>query len=209
MCVRVSLRVFLVVLVVVLVARGDHRRAVDRTITPGEAGFDVVVATIDLLRGLNIFPDNNRLLRRIAYAETRDGVDFATYRPGYDGGIWQVDEIIFLQTKNLTLFPNLAPLLGRIRQVTGLDWVTLPWNELRRPFFSGMAVSLYLAVLPVEIPGPGDVAGQAALWKQFFNSDPRDTEESFIDAVEELESEGNQSTSQTQVHTHRFTMCRA
>ena len=190
---RESLRVLLVV-VVVAVAKGDHRRAADRTIIPGEAGYDVVVATVDLLRELDIFPYNNRLLRRIAYAETRDGVDFTTYRPGYDGGIWQVDEMIFLQTQNVTLYPDLAPLLERIRQVTGQDWGTLPWNALRRPFFSGMAASLYLAVLPVEIPGPGDVAGQAGLWKEFYNSDPRDSEETFIDAVEEFESEGNAST---------------
>ena len=190
MDVRVSLRLFLVV-GVLLLARGDRRLAVDRTIVPGEAGTDVVVATIDLLRELDIFPEDNRLLRRIAYAETRDGVDFETYRPGYDGGIWQVDEMIFLQTQNTTRYPELVPLFESIRQVIGIDWGTLPWNELRRPFFSGVAVSLFLAaVVPVELPGAGDVAGQAALWKQFYNSDPRDTEESFVDAVEEFESEG-------------------
>ena len=191
MSLRAGERVLLLV-ALVAVAGGDHgRSAVDRTILPGEGGYDVAVATIDLLRQLDIFPDDNRLLRRIAYAETRDGVDFATYRPGYDGGIWQVDEAVFLQTQNVTLFPGLVPLVERIQQLTGLDWLTLPWNELRRPFFSGMAAALYLSVLPVEMPGPGDVAGQASLWKTFYNSDPLDTEESFIDAVEELESEGS------------------
>ena len=169
--------------------------AVDRTIRPGEAGTDVVVATIEQLEQLNLFPEDNRLLRRIAYAETRDGVDIATYRPGYDGGIWQVDEVIFLQTQDTDTYPDLELLLMMVLQLTGLDWLTIPWNELRRPFFSAMGASIYLAILPEDIPGPGDIAGQASYWKRLYNSDPLDTEQGFVDAVEELESEG------TYVHT--------
>ena len=172
--------------------------AVDRTIDPGEAGTDVVVATIEQLKELNVFPPNNRLLRRIAYAETRDGVDIATYRPGYDGGIWQVDEIVFLLTQANSTSPELFPLLMEIRDLTDLDWLTLSWNELRRPFFSGMAASIYLAVLPEEIPGPGDIDGQARYWKQFYNSDPQDTVDDFVFAVEELESAGTHAD----LHTH-------
>ena len=186
-------RVYTVVTVVVTVClyvAGGMPPAVDRTIRPGEAGTDVVMATIEQLEQLNVFPDTNRLLRRIAYAETRDGVDIATYRPGYDGGIWQVDELVFLRTQDTDTYPELEPLLRRILQLTSLDWLALPWNELRRPFFSGMAASIYLAVLPEDIPGPGDIAGQARYWKQFYNSDPLDTEQGFAFAVEELESIG-------------------
>lgn len=164
---------------------------VDRTILYEEAGFDVVVATIEQLRQLGVFPNNNRLLRRIAYAETRDGVDFATYRQGYDGGIWQVDEAIFLLTQNTTASAELLLLLQNIQQLTTLDWLQLPWNELRRPFFSGMAASIYLTLIPEAIPGPGDIEGQARYWKQHYNSDPEDTMEGFVKAVEEFESEGN------------------
>lgn len=163
---------------------------VDMTIIPGEAGTDVVVATIELLEQLNVFPDTNRLLRRIAYAETRDGVDIGTYRRGYDGGIWQVDELIFLQTQDTNTYPELQPLLTRIQQITSLDWLRLPWNELRRPLFSGMAAIIYLTILPVDIPGTGNITGQARYWKQFYNSDPQDTEETFANAVEEFESIG-------------------
>jgi hypothetical protein len=181
-----------VILVVTMCMCAAHGMisAVDRTIDPGEAGSDVVVATIEQLKELDVFPDNNRLLRRIAYVETRDGVDIATYRPGYDGGIWQVDELIFLLTQANSTSPKLFPLLEELQVLTGLDWLTLSWNELRRPFFSGMAASIYLAVLPVEIPGPGDIEGQARLWKQFYNSDPLDTIDDFLFAVEEFENEG-------------------
>lgn len=164
--------------------------SVDRTIRPGEGGTDVVMATIEQLEQLDIFPNTNRLLRRIAYAESRDGVDIATYRPGYDGGIWQVDELVFLRTQATETYPELEPLLLDILRLTGLDWLDLPWNELRRPFFSGMAASIYLALLPDDIPGPGDIAGQARYWKLFYNSDPMDTEQAFMTAVEELESRG-------------------
>lgn len=183
------------VVVLIVMATGvegrGRRTAVDRTIQPEEGGTDVVVATIDLLKQLEIFSDSSRLLRRIAYAETRDGVDFRTYRPGYDGGIWQVDEPIFRQTQNLSLYPTLTPIVERIQLVTGINWLTLSWNELRRPFFSGTAASLFLAaVIPEEIPGPGNVAEQAELWKAFYNSDPQDTEQNFIEAVDEFENEG-------------------
>lgn len=186
---RVHAAVTVVVTVCLYVASGMPP-AVDRTIRPGEAGTDVVMATIEQLEQLNVFPDTNRLLRRIAYAESRDGVDIATYRSGYDGGIWQVDQLVFLQTQDTDTYPELEPLLLRILQLTGLNWLSLPWNELRRPFFSGMAASIYLAVLPDDIPGPGDIAGQARYWKQFYNSDPLDTKEGFIAAVDELESIG-------------------
>lgn len=174
---------------------------VDRTILYEEAGFDVVVATIEQLRQLGVFPNNNRLLRRIAYAETRDGVDFTTYRRGYDGGIWQVDEAIFLRTQNTSASAELLTLLQNIQQITTLDWLQLPWNELRRPFFSGMAASIYLTLTPEAIPGPGDIEGQARYWKRHYNSDPEDTTEGFAKAVEELESEGNSPYSSWECNT--------
>ena len=173
----------------ICVARGMVS-AVDRTVEPEEAGSDVVMATIEQIKQFNLFPDDNRLLRRIAYAETRDGVDILTYRQGYHGGIWQVDEAIFTQTQDNNSFPELFPLVQGIQQRTGLNWLVISWNELRRPLFSGLAASIYLALIPEEIPGPGDIKGQASYWKKYFNSDPLDTAQTFVDAVEELESEG-------------------
>ncbi|KAL5503271.1 hypothetical protein EMCRGX_G010194 [Ephydatia muelleri] len=36
------------------------------------------------------------LLRRVAYVESKDGTESFTYRSGYDGGIWQIDQTAFL-----------------------------------------------------------------------------------------------------------------
>lgn len=52
----------------------------DLTIVPEASGTDVVFATISRIQQANIFPDDQRLLRRVAYAETRDGTDSDTYR---------------------------------------------------------------------------------------------------------------------------------
>ena len=163
---------------------------VDKTMQKREAGLDVVVATIDQLKQLSIFPTTNLLLRRIAYVETRDGVDVETYRDGYYGGIWQVDEKIFNSTKDNTTFPALNSLLADVFTVIGLRWMDVDWTELERPFFSGLATIIYLNALPVSIPGPGNVREQGIFWKAYFNSDPADTVENFVSSVEELESTG-------------------
>ena len=40
--------------------------------------------------------DNGLFLRRMAYAETRDGTNAGTYRAGYNGGIWNVSTVFSL-----------------------------------------------------------------------------------------------------------------
>ena len=55
----------------------------------------IVVPSVlyDLLHFLSIrciFSEDRLFLRRLAYVMSRDGADSATYRPGFDGGIWQV-----------------------------------------------------------------------------------------------------------------------
>ena len=47
-------------------------------------------ALISLLSNRCIFSEDRLFLRRLAYVMSRDGADTATYRPGFDGGIWQV-----------------------------------------------------------------------------------------------------------------------
>lgn len=42
-----------------------------------------------------IFSEDRLFLRRLAYVESRDGTDAKTYRAGYNGGIWQVNDIVF------------------------------------------------------------------------------------------------------------------
>ena len=55
-------------------------QSIDLTTVPETAGIDVVFASVSRIQQANIFPDDNRLLRRVAFAETRDGIDPDTYR---------------------------------------------------------------------------------------------------------------------------------
>ena len=177
---------------------------VDRTVEPEAAGLHVVVASIDRLRQLNLFPSDNQLLRRIAYVETRDGVDIATYRDGYHGGIWQVDEEVFLQTQDVATAPELELLLQEVMEGTGIDWLAVVWTDLRRPLYSALATSIYFTLVPGEIPGTGNVEGQARYWKRYFSSDSQETANDFINAVKEFESEGELCTYIYTVHIHSY-----
>lgn len=69
--------------------------AIDKTLVPGTNGEDVVCDVIRKIADSNIFPDDKKMLRRIAFVESRFGVDSGTYRQGYHGGIWQIDKIGF------------------------------------------------------------------------------------------------------------------
>lgn len=55
-------------------------QSVDLTIVPETSGTAVVFAAVSRIQLSNIFPDDQRLLRRVAYVETRDGIDADTYR---------------------------------------------------------------------------------------------------------------------------------
>lgn len=66
----------------------------DQTRVPGASGADIVEAVISLIHESCIFPNDRLYLRRLAYVESNDGTDTSTYRPGYDGGIWQASLIV-------------------------------------------------------------------------------------------------------------------
>ena len=164
---------------------------VDLTVQPEAAGTNVALASVARVLESGIFQADSRLLRRIAFAETADGVALDTYREGYDGGMWQVDEAIFNQTRDVLGHPELIPLHQRIADVFLVDWVgAINWVDLRKPLFSALAARLFLVTVAEVIPMAGDVAGQAEYWKSHYNSDPFDTGLHFIDSVNELESVG-------------------
>lgn len=61
----------------------------DDTRNSGTQGKDVVDATVRILRRSAIFPADQGFLRRLALVESAFGNDSSTYRPGYNGGVWQ------------------------------------------------------------------------------------------------------------------------
>ena len=143
----------------------------------GGAGASVVLLSVVRIRQSGIFGGDNDLLPRIAYAETRDGTASDTYRDGYHGGIWAVDEITFLSTQDTAL----TELFEDIQQEFGLDWPSATWSDLRKPFYSALAARLVLFITQATIPPSTDVQGQANFWVQYYN--PSGSTSGFTSAI--------------------------
>lgn len=163
---------------------------IDLTLQLEAAGTDVVLASIGRIEQAGIFPSDNRLLRRVAFAETRDGVDSDTFRAGYNGGIWQVDEDIFNQTQDTTANPELLQTYQQLQVTFLIGWPNVTWADLRRPLFSALAARLYFTIVDEPIPLAGDLRGQGEYWKNNYNSNDEDTVQEFIDTINALEEEG-------------------
>ena len=75
------------------------------------------IQTIARIQQSGVFGNDNGILRRIAYVETRDGTLINTSN---GGGIWAVDENKFQQTKNVDanvrLPVGLVGLQGKLRK---------------------------------------------------------------------------------------------
>jgi len=79
------MHIMIVLLVVALF--GGVYGAVDLTVTDKATGSAVVNAVVDIITQSCVFDNDRLMLRRIAYAETKDGTASFTF---IGGGIWQV-----------------------------------------------------------------------------------------------------------------------
>ena len=136
----------------------------------GASGSTAVLAAIGRIQQSGVFGSDNDLLRRIAYVETRDGTLPNTFRTGYNGGIWAVDESAFISTKNVARNARLPAKLKQIQQSFGISWLTVAWSDLRRPLHSVLAARLILYNAVCAFPPASDLAGQARIWIQHYNT---------------------------------------
>ena len=120
---------------------------------PEAAGHGVVDATVLQIKSAQIFEDDHMLdyVRRIAVVESMDGLDNTTYRKDYHGGLWQVDEVIFLATQN-TSYPILIDKHKLVKNQFDIDWLLLQWIDLRKPLLSALATCLYVCTIDKKIP---------------------------------------------------------
>ncbi|XP_048244945.1 uncharacterized protein LOC124143446 [Haliotis rufescens] len=136
----------------------------DQTRVPGTSGSEVTEAVVNSITESCLFPDDKLFLRRLAYVETHDGTDAKTYRPGYDGGIWQIDQDKFNMIKNTgTLFSDVSSQFA-------IDWSTVQWSDLRKPLYSGLAAALYLST--ISEPLPQGAENQGSYFRKYFHDDP-------------------------------------
>ena len=111
----------------------------DLTLSRGAFGSDVVRAAVSKIEASGIFGVDYQFLRRIAYVETNDGTDNETYgEVDYHGGIWRVDKDDFESTQG-DMYANLTI---KIKDVYGIEWEGVQWEELRKPFCSALAARL-------------------------------------------------------------------
>ena len=156
------------VLFAVLSAQCVYAQFDDIILQEGSNGSAVVLLAIARLQQSGIFADDNELLRRIAYVETRDGTAENTYRQGYNGGIWAVDENIFNDTQNINIYPRLRAKFDQIRRQFNADWCSVRWSDLRKPLYSAIAARLASYNFPRTIPKARDISAQAQLWADYY-----------------------------------------
>ena len=121
--------------------------------------------------------------------ESNFGNDPNTFRPGYFGGIWQVDNSAFDDTKDTASHNGLAARLSVVNNIFGKDWVRdITWMDLTKPLYSGIVARLYLGNVGKPIPGTLD--GQAMYWKMYYNRSGAGTVQNFIDRVRDGECDG-------------------
>ncbi|XP_062602682.1 uncharacterized protein LOC134264402 [Saccostrea cucullata] len=133
----------------------------DKTRIPGAKGSDVVEAVVNLIKNSCIFPNDRMYLRRLAYVETQDGLNPNTYRIGYNGGIWQVDEAQFRLTQISGTLTNEKQMLKKL----GIDWSSVTWADLRKPLFSGLAAAMYATIQAGAGGIPVGIEYQSVFWK--------------------------------------------
>ncbi len=156
----------------------------------GASGTDVTIATIEYIQNLQIFPEDNRLLRRIAYIESRDGTASDTFRDNYFGGIWQVDEAVFDATRDSSN-PLLDGYFNQLANKIFLDWTLIIYPDLRIPLFSGLATQLFISLGEADRLSVEDVRGQARFWKESgYSTNANETVETFVDGITALELQG-------------------
>ena len=144
----------------------DH----DLTELAGANGSSAVLLAVARIQQSGAFGSDNGLLRRIAYVETRDGTSNDTFRDGYYGGIWAVDEEKFLMTQTTNLSSRLPIKLQQIQELLKINWTGVTWMDLRKPIFSALAARLVLFLADRAIPPTSDLQAQAEFWVELYNS---------------------------------------
>lgn len=133
-------------------------------------GSAAVLLALSRIQQSGVFGNDNEILRRIAYVESRDGMLPETFREGYNGGIWAVDEDVFRRTRDTTTFKRLPAKIHEIEELLQINWRDVQWSDLRTPLYSALAARLAIFIAPVSVPPANDIVGQAQFWIDHYNT---------------------------------------
>ncbi|CAH1783424.1 unnamed protein product [Owenia fusiformis] len=156
----------------------------EETETKTPSGIDVVNTALEKLTQ---YADKGlEFLRNIACVESKYGTDKDTYRENYHGGIWQVNEATFNETKDTASRSKLKKNLEKIKNLYDVNWESATWKELRDPFYSALAARLFLQIQDEKLPSEKDINKQGEYWSQYYNPDDGTrTADEFVQRVEE------------------------
>ena len=164
----------------------------------GRNGTDVVLLSVAYIQQASIFADDSKLLRRIAYVETRDGLDGdlksspSGSEDGRDrGGIWAVRRDSFTNTQTSS-DSDIVQKRDQIERAFSVDWEAVQWSELNKPFYSALAARLVLFTASQTIPHDRNITVQAQFWKDHYNVDGSVND--FIGIVKSLEGKNIKAT---------------
>ena len=176
-------------IITAIIYADDPHHEVNLTRIPETTGLEVVEMVMSQIRTSKIFESDHMYdyIRRITWVESCDGLNDSAYREGYHGGLWQVDEPLFLVTQDNTSYPILTDKHKLVNDQFDVDWMTMQWKELRIPLWSGVAACLYMCTIDEEIPS--SISQQAEHWSRNYNSKKEQPQEpkEFVVEVKELE----------------------
>ena len=81
-----------------------------------------------------------------------------------------MDQVAFRATQDSWSHPGLERKFSRIKAEFGIDWVSLQWQDLQKPLYSGLAARLFLSNIPATIPPATDIWQQGQYWKKYYNT---------------------------------------
>ena len=105
-------------------------------------------------------------MERLAYVMSRYGD--ATFRLYTDGGIWQVSQFAFRDTKDEIAHIRLPGKYKSLLETLGVDWRAARRRDLEIPMYSAIAARLYLSNFPEAIPPSSQVQKQQIYWWRFY-----------------------------------------
>ena len=132
----------------------------------GETGGDVVKKCLEKLQETGIFPDDKDFMKRLAFVMSRNGD--ASFRLHNDGGIWQVSQFAFQDTKDEIAHVRLPKKYQKLQDALNVDWRAARRRDLEKPMYSAIAARLYLSNFAEPIPPSSQVQKQQNYWWRFY-----------------------------------------
>ena len=149
--------------------------------TPHKSGPNIVELCIQKLKSpLFNMPEDNEFMKRVAYVMSEFGRDMKN-----NGGIWQVTPAAFEDTMDTRAHKRLPGKYERIFKAFGIDWNSVQYKDLDKPFYSALAARLYLSNFPEYIPPVHQLHDQALYWKLKYMAGSGDIQR-FIEKINEL-----------------------